>query len=172
MLKVGLIGCGFMGTMHANCYKNIEGVELVALADVRKEKAEELAVGTNATIYADGKDLIANADVDVIDICLPTYMHKDFAVLAMEKVKHVFVEKPVALTKKEGKELIKKQKDDVSLDELSDHFSSESKKKATLVIDTAFGKKVFYLNDIRSILLEDNEGNKKDITDEVIGGTK
>ena len=69
-------------------------------------------------------------------------------------------------------ELIKKQKDDVSLDELSDHFSSESKKKATLVIDTAFGKKVFYLNDIRSILLEDNEGNKKDIMDEVIGGTK
>jgi hypothetical protein len=69
-------------------------------------------------------------------------------------------------------ELIKKQKDDVSLDELSDHFSSESKKKATLVIDTAFGKKVFYLNDIRSILLEDNEGNKKDITDEIIGGTK
>ena len=69
-------------------------------------------------------------------------------------------------------ELIKKQKDDVSLDELSDHFSSESKKKATLVIDTAFGKKVFYLSDIRSILLEDNEGNKKDITDEVIGGTK
>ena len=69
-------------------------------------------------------------------------------------------------------ELIKKQKDDISLDELSNHFSSESKKKATLVIDTAFGKKVFYLNDIRSILLEDNEGNKKDITDEVIGGTK
>ena len=69
-------------------------------------------------------------------------------------------------------DLIKKQKDDVSLDELSDHFSSESKKKATLVIDTAFGKKVFYLNDIKSIHLEDNEGNKKDITDEVIGGTK
>ena len=69
-------------------------------------------------------------------------------------------------------ELIKKQKDDISLDELSDHFSSESKKKATLVIDTAFGKKVFYLSDIKSILIEDNEGNKKDITDEVIGGTK
>lgn len=69
-------------------------------------------------------------------------------------------------------ELIKKQKDDISLDELSDHFSSESKKKATLVIDTAFGKKVFYLSDIKSILIEDNEGNKKDITDEIIGGTK
>ena len=38
MLKVGLIGCGFMGQMHANCYKNIEGVELVAFAD-KLEKA-------------------------------------------------------------------------------------------------------------------------------------
>ena len=37
MLKVGLIGCGFMGTMHANCYKNLPDVELVALADIRRE---------------------------------------------------------------------------------------------------------------------------------------
>lgn len=109
MLRVGLIGCGFMGTMHANCYKNIEGVELVALADIRREKAEELSTGTNAKIYGDGKELIANAEVDVIDICLPTYLHAEYAMLAMEKVKYVFVEKPVTLTKKEAKALIKKQ---------------------------------------------------------------
>ena len=108
MLKVGLIGCGFMGTMHANCYKNIEGVELVALADLRKEKAEELAAGTNALIYSDGKDLINNADVDVIDICLPTYLHSEYAIAAMDKVGYVFCEKPVALTKKQGKQMIKK----------------------------------------------------------------
>ena len=58
MLKVGLIGCGFMGSMHANCYKNIEGVELTAVADIRKEKAEEIANGTNACIYGDGMDLL------------------------------------------------------------------------------------------------------------------
>lgn len=108
MLKIGLIGCGFMGTMHANCYKNIEGVEIVALADLRKEKAEELAVGTNATIYGDGKDLIANADVDVIDICLPTYLHAEYAMLAMDKVKYLFVEKPVALTKEQGEKMLEK----------------------------------------------------------------
>lgn len=108
MLKVGLIGCGFMGAMHANCYKNIEGVELVSFADVRKEKAEELAKGTNATLYLDGKDLIAQADVDIIDICLPTYLHAEYAMLAMEKVKYVFVEKPVALTAKEGAQMLKK----------------------------------------------------------------
>ena len=108
MLRVGLIGCGFMGTMHANCYKNIPGVEIVALADVRHECAKTLAEGTNAVLYADGKDLIANADVDVIDICLPTYLHAEYAMLAMEKVRYVFVEKPVALTKEEGQQMLKK----------------------------------------------------------------
>jgi len=111
MLKVGLIGCGFMGTMHANCYKNIAGVEIVAIADVRREKAEELAKGTNAKLYGDGKDLIANAKVDVIDVCLPTYLHAEYAMLAMEKAKYVFVEKPVALTVEEGKAMINKAKE-------------------------------------------------------------
>ena len=110
MLKVGLIGCGFMGAMHANCYKNIEGVEVVAFADIRREKAEELANGLNATIYGDGKDLINNAKVDIIDICLPTFLHAEYAMLAMEKVGYVFVEKPVALTVEEGKAMIEKSK--------------------------------------------------------------
>ena len=111
MLKVGLIGCGFMGAMHANCYKNIAGAELVAVADIRKEKAEELAKGTNAVIYGDGKELLANANVDIIDICLPTFLHAEYAMLAMEKVKYVFVEKPVALTAEEGKAMLEKSKE-------------------------------------------------------------
>ncbi len=111
MLKVGLIGCGFMGAMHANCYKNIAGVELVAFADLRKEKAEELAKGTNAVIYGDGKELIEKANVDIIDICLPTFLHAEYAISAMEKVKYVFVEKPVALTVEEGKKMIEKSKE-------------------------------------------------------------
>lgn len=108
MLRVGLIGCGFMGTMHANCYKNIPGVELVALADLRPEFAQALAKDTNAVLYADGKDLIANAQLDIIDICLPTYLHAQYARLAMEKAPYVFIEKPVTLTKEEGQELLQK----------------------------------------------------------------
>ncbi len=108
MLKVGLIGCGFMGTMHANCYKNIAGVEIVALADIRNENAKKLAEGTNAEIYGDGYELIENAKVDVIDICLPTYLHSEYAVAAMEKVKYVFVEKPVALTEEQAELMVKK----------------------------------------------------------------
>ena len=59
MIKVGLIGAGFMGAMHANCYKNLEGVELCAIADIRSEKAKELAEGTSAQLFGDGKELIA-----------------------------------------------------------------------------------------------------------------
>ncbi len=106
MIKVGLIGCGFMGNMHANCYKNIDGVELVAVADIRREKAEEIANG--ATIYSDGIDLINNAEVDIIDICLPTYLHAKYALMAMDKVKYLFVEKPVTLTNAEAQALIEK----------------------------------------------------------------
>ena len=69
-------------------------------------------------------------------------------------------------------ELIKKQKDDISLDELSKQFSSESKKRSTLIIDTAFGKKVFYLSDIRSVFIEDSDGDINDISDSIIGGKK
>ena len=110
MLKVGLIGCGFMGAMHANCYKNIEGVEIAAVADVRREKAEELAKGTNAAIYGDGSELIENADLDIIDICLPTHLHAKYALMAMDKVGYVFVEKPVALTAQEGRAMLEKSK--------------------------------------------------------------
>ena len=109
MIKIGLIGCGFMGAMHANCYSNIEGVKVTAVADIRREKAESIANG--AEIYSDGKDLINNADVDVIDICLPTYLHAEYAMLAMEKVKYLFIEKPVALFNEEAIKMIEKSKE-------------------------------------------------------------
>ncbi len=144
MLKVGLIGCGFMGAMHANCYKNIEGVELVALADLRREKAEELRSGTNATIYGDGKELIANADVDVIDICLPTYLHAEYAMLAMERVKYVFVEKPVALTKEAGEMMLAKSREtgaEVQVGQVI-RFWDEYVELRKIVLSGSFGKVV------------------------------
>ena len=110
MLKVGLIGCGFMGSMHANCYRALNGVQVTAVADLREERAKELAALSDAQIYAEGMDLIAQADVDIIDICLPTYLHAKYALAAMDKVKYVFVEKPVTLTAEEGDALLEKSR--------------------------------------------------------------
>ncbi len=111
MLKIGLIGCGFMGTMHANCYKVLSDVCVTAVADIRRDKAVSLAQISGAEIYSDGMSLIANANVDAIDICLPTYLHASHAEAAMHKVKNVFIEKPVALTSEEGEKLLAVQKE-------------------------------------------------------------
>ena len=69
-------------------------------------------------------------------------------------------------------ELIQKQKDDVSLDELAKRFSSASKTNATMVIDTVFGQKTFYLSDIKSVSIDNGDGQIKDVTKQIIGGNK
>lgn len=111
MQKIGLIGCRYMGSVHASCYKEIEGDRIVAVADTDMEKAEEIAKVHGAEIYTSGMDLIENADVDVIDICLPTYLHTSHAVAAMKKGRNVFIEKPVCMTKEDGDLLLKVQKE-------------------------------------------------------------
>ena len=70
----------------------------------------------------------------------------------------------------ERMELIQKQKDDTSLEELSKQFSTESKKNATVILNTVFGCKTFYLSDIKSIVIDDGDGTQKDITNEILGG--
>ena len=87
MIKVGLIGCGFMGGMHSACYAALAGlgVKVTAVADVRREYAENLANG--AEIYATGMELIEKADVDVVDVCLPTHLHAAHAVAAMKPIR-------------------------------------------------------------------------------------
>ena len=109
MIKIGLIGCGFMGSMHANAYNIIDGVQVTAVADIRREKAEELAKISGAEIYSTGMELINNADVDAIDICLPTFLHTEHAIAAMHKVKNVFIEKPVAFSPEECDALLAAQ---------------------------------------------------------------
>ena len=111
MLKVGLIGCGFMGGMHYSCYDVIEGAQVVAVADVRQQKAQELIKGRDITVYETGEELIEKADVDIIDICLPTCLHTSHAVSAMKKGRKVFIEKPVCLNEEEGKILLEVQKE-------------------------------------------------------------
>lgn len=110
MLKVGLIGAGFMGGMHAACYQGLsENVKVVAVADLVDEKAEAMAKKFGAKIFTNGMELIDNAEVDIIDICLPTYLHTTHAIKAMEKGRAVFIEKPVCLNLDEAKLLLDTQ---------------------------------------------------------------
>jgi len=97
MVKVGLIGAGFMGAMHAQCHSLLPGVKLTGIADIRKEKAAELAGKFNSAALENAEELLRNPEVDAIDICLPTFMHADWTVKALQAGKHVICEKPIAL---------------------------------------------------------------------------
>lgn len=112
MLKVGLIGCGVIGRIHASCYGTPgSSVTLAAAADVMPERAKNIAERFGCEVYSSGMELIENSDVDIIDICIPTYMHTSHAVAAMKKGRHVFIEKPVCLSLDEADLLVKAQKE-------------------------------------------------------------
>ena len=106
MIKVGIVGAGFMGEMHTNCHINAKGGKLVAVCDVRKDNAEKLAAMANASVYTDYDKMLAEADIDMVDVCLPTHMHCEATVNAAKAGKHVLCEKPIALTTKDADKMI------------------------------------------------------------------
>lgn len=113
MVKIGLIGAGFMGSMHAACYEALkeEGVRVAAVADLRADYAKKAAEKFGAEIYETGMELIEKADVEAVDICLPTYLHAAHVLAAMKAGKKVFVEKPVCRYPAEGEELLRVQRE-------------------------------------------------------------
>jgi len=117
MVKVGLIGIGFMGYSHYQIYKKHPRAKIVAIADHHPCKLEGKwgAIGgnlgdmtreqedlTGINAYRDPLKLIDDPDVELVDICLPTDKHHDVAVAALKAGKHVFCEKPVARTSQQA----------------------------------------------------------------------
>jgi predicted dehydrogenase len=111
MIRVGMIGMGGMGWFHASRFFQISGVQLVAIADIRPERLEaknapQINIENRVSApdlsavqrYPDADRLIAGAEVDLIDICLPSYLHAPYAVSALKAGRHVLCEKPMALS--------------------------------------------------------------------------
>jgi len=113
-MKVGLIGCGGMGTTHNLSLKALStkmNVEVTALADCRPEFLEKAAIQwPNAKQYKTGMELLETESLDSVHICLPSYLHTEHAMAAMDKGMNVFVEKPVCLTEEEAEKLMEAQK--------------------------------------------------------------
>ena len=94
MLKVGLVGVGGISHSHIDAWEKMEDAQLIAMCDIRPERMEKFPEKHR---YTDFDEMLANEEFDVIDICLPTYLHADFAVKAMEKGINVITEKPISL---------------------------------------------------------------------------
>ncbi|MBA7635522.1 Inositol 2-dehydrogenase/D-chiro-inositol 3-dehydrogenase [subsurface metagenome] len=111
MIKIGIIGCGFMGKVHANCYRALQNVKVVGVSDIRQDKAKEIANLTGARVFADADELINNKEIDAISVFLPTYLHKEFILKCCNAKKDIFCEKPFTLNLKDTEEIITKIKE-------------------------------------------------------------
>jgi predicted dehydrogenase len=99
-LKVAVIGAGgIFQWAHSEPLKNHPEVEIIAICDIDKEKAEAAAKQHGISqVYTDYREVIANKEIDIIDICTPNLFHSEIAVAALEAGKHVFCEKPDAVS--------------------------------------------------------------------------
>ncbi|NCI45630.1 Gfo/Idh/MocA family oxidoreductase [Sediminibacterium soli] len=104
MLKVGVFGVGHLGKFHLNNWKEIEGVKLVGFYDPDNETARMVTEQYGLKRFSDEKKLMDACDI--VDVIAPTTYHFDLCMQAVRKGKHVFVEKPLAHTIQEGRDLV------------------------------------------------------------------
>jgi predicted dehydrogenase len=96
-IRLGLIGGGQRGQHHLARYQNIEGAEIVALADIDEPKAQRVAAQfAIPRVFTDYRELLEREDIEAVDICLHNNLHRPVTIAAMEAGKHVYCEKPMA----------------------------------------------------------------------------
>ncbi len=109
MVKVGVIGVGHLGKFHLNNWKEILGIELVGFYDPNDEHAVVVEKQYGIKRYKNAGKLVDACDA--VDIVAPTIYHHELCKAAILRSKHVFVEKPLANTMEEAKELLKLSKE-------------------------------------------------------------
>ncbi|MBR2507338.1 MAG: Gfo/Idh/MocA family oxidoreductase [Bacilli bacterium] len=167
MLKVGQIGCGGIGGIHACCWKNLQDkVQLVAVADFNVAKAKEISKDCGAKVYEDAIQMLENENLDIVDICLPTFLHAQYVIDTMKYVKNIIVEKPLCLNAEEAEE-IKKAAQKYGATVLVGHvvrFSDTNDYLAKLIKSGEYGRVIeanFYRISPKPVWVKDYENVNK-----------
>ena len=104
--RIGLIGYGYWGPNLARNFHQLPQAHLVAISDIDAKRLEEPARLYHARTYTDYRDLLADPTLDAIAISTPARTHFEIALAALEHGKHVLVEKPLAMSSDEARQLI------------------------------------------------------------------
>jgi predicted dehydrogenase len=96
-VRVGVIGVGQIGKIHLDNYRTIDGVDIVAVADLNEVEARRVADDYDiADVYTDFRELLARDDLVAVDVCLHNNLHMPVTVAALDAGKEVYCEKPMA----------------------------------------------------------------------------
>lgn len=105
-VKVGLIGAGGIAGAHIKGYHaHSDVVSIVAVADAFPASAQSRAAEFDAEVFDNYNTMLAEADIDAVDICLPHHLHKDAIIAAARAGKHILCEKPLCMTLEEALEI-------------------------------------------------------------------
>ena len=100
-LRIGIVGLGFISPMHLDGYAKCKEVEVVAFCDIVAEKAQKAAEKygiPGARVYSDYKKMLSDEQLDAVSVCTENNMHAEIAIAALNSGRHVFCEKPMAIT--------------------------------------------------------------------------
>ena len=97
MLRVGIVGCGNIFTMHATSAHHLENSTIVGVCDIKPERADKAAAKYNCKAYYDYKEMINKDIIDVVHICVPHYLHPIITKYALEAGVNVLCEKPMSI---------------------------------------------------------------------------
>ena len=106
MYHVLIIGAGTMGRFHAQAYAGMKDVRVSGIVDRDLRRAEELAKPLRASVFTTFEEAHGTVPAEVVDICLPTPLHKPFVLKAVNAGKHVICEKPLARNLEDAREMI------------------------------------------------------------------
>ena len=104
-LKCGVVGVGQLGQHHVRIYRELPGVELVGIYDTNRSRMDEIARSYCTKAYQSLDSLIE--DVDAVSLAVPTTSHFEVGRSILEQGRHVLIEKPIASTVEEGRELVR-----------------------------------------------------------------
>ena len=107
-INFGLLGCGRIAERHAEHISDNEGAQLVKVFDIDSGKSQTFADKFDAVATETLNEFLEGEEIDIVNICTPNGIHFEGAIAALERQKHVLVEKPMALTKSDCEEMISK----------------------------------------------------------------
>lgn len=114
-MKVAIVGVGGMGGVHFGIYKNLPDIEFVAACDIRIDMLKEKAEGVDINLYSDYEEMLRVEKPDIVDVCTPTYLHKEHTIMALKSGANVLCEKPMALNSSDASEMAKVAKEEGKL---------------------------------------------------------
>jgi predicted dehydrogenase len=124
-VNVAVVGLGFMGVTHLRAYLQVPAARIVAVCDAVRlpvngvlqgvagniKKSDDINLGPRVKVFRELEDVLADPEVQLVDLCTPTPLHPEQAIAALKAGKHVLREKPLARTSASAREILAAQKD-------------------------------------------------------------